>query len=208
MYNKNMKRDKALELLAENIKNQNLQKHCLAVEAGMRELARHFNEDREKWGICGLLHDIDYEKTKDNPNLHSKMGAEMLKELGFEKEICQAVLTHNEAHKILPESKMAKAIFCLDPLTGLIVAATLVLPSKTELQSMEAEVAKRTKSSSPKISDLKVENVLNRFKEKSFARGAIREIIKKCNELLGLSLEEFVKIVLEAMQKISNELGL
>ena len=103
---------------------------------------------------------------------------------------------------------MAKAIFCLDPLTGLIVAATLVLPSKTELPFMEAEVAKRTKSSSPKISDLKVENVLHRFKEKSFARGANREIIKKCNELLGLSLEEFVKIVLEAMQKISNELGL
>jgi len=218
-----MKRDKALELLAENIKNQNLQKHCLAVEAGMRGLAEYFGENKEKWGICGLLHDIDYEKTKDNPNLHSKMGAEMLKELGFEKEICQAVLTHNEAHKILPESKMAKAIFCLDPLTGLIVAATLVLPSKTELPFMEAtrrdksllhpslrlgQVKKRTKSSSPKISDLKVENVLHRFKEKSFARGANREIIKKCNELLGLSLEEFVKIVLEAMQKISNELGL
>jgi len=184
-----MEREAALNLLKENLKNQNLQKHCLAVEAGMRELARHFNEDREKWGICGLLHDIDYEKTKDNPNLHSKMGAEMLKELGFEKEICQAVLTHNEAHKILPESKMAKALFCLDPLTGLIVAATLVLPSK-------------------KLSDLKLESVLKKFKEKSFARGANRDIIKKCQEYLGLSLEEFVKIVLEAMQKISNELGL
>jgi len=177
-----IEREAALNLLKENLKNQNLQKHCLAVEAGMRGLARHFNEDEEKWGLCGLLHDIDYEKTKDNPNLHSKVGAEMLGKLGVDEEICQAVLTHNEAHKILPESKMAKALFCIDPLTGLIVAATLVLPS-------------------PKISDLKVENVLHRFKEKSFARGANRELIKKCNELLGLSLEEFVKIVLEAMQK-------
>ena len=203
-----MEMEAALNLLKENLKNQNLIKHSLAVEAGMRGLARHFNEDEEKWGICGLLHDIDYEKTKGDPNLHSKMGAEMLKSLGFDKNICQAVLTHNEAHKKEPETKMAKALFCLDPLTGLIVAATLVLPSKTELPFIEAKVKKRTLSSSPKISDLKVENVLNRFEEKSFARGANREIIKKCNEFLGLSLEEFVKIVLEAMQKISNELGL
>ena len=219
-----MKRDEALELLAENIKNQNLQKHCLAVEMVMRELARYFNEgeedksssstelsrsesegrkehkvlfdplaiareDEERWGICGLLHDIDYEKTKDDPNLHSKMGAEMLRELGFDEELCDAVLTHNEAHGKEPETKMAKALFCLDPLTGLIVAATLVLPSK-------------------KIEDLKVENILNRFGEKAFARGAKREIIKKSEEYLGISLEEFVKIVLKAMQKISNELGL
>jgi len=184
-----MEIEAALNLLKENLKNQNLIKHSLAVEIAMADLAEYFREDKEKWGLCGLLHDIDYEKTKDDPNLHSKMGAEMLKSLGFDKNICQAVLTHNEAHKKEPETKMAKALFCLDPLTGLIVAATLVLPSK-------------------KISDLKVENVLNRFGEKSFAMGANRDIIKKCNEFLGLSLEEFVKIVLEAMQKISNELGL
>jgi len=184
-----MKRDEALKLLAENIKNQNLQKHCLAVEMAMRELARYFNEGEEGWGICGLLHDIDYEKTKADPSLHSKMGAEMLRGLGFDEELCDAVLTHNEAHGKEPETKMAKALFCLDPLTGLIVAATLVLPSK-------------------KIGDLKVENILNRFGEKAFARGAKREIIKKSEEYLGISLEEFVKIVLKAMQKISNELGL
>jgi len=184
-----MEREKALNLLKENLKNQNLQKHCLAVEAAMKELAEYFGEDEEKWGICGLLHDIDYEKTKGDPKLHSKIGSEMLKNLGLEEEICQAVLAHNEVHGILPQSKMAKALFCLDPLTGLIVAATLVLPSK-------------------KISDLKVENVLNRFGEKSFAKGANREIIKKSEEYLGLSLENFIKITLEAMQEISNELGL
>lgn len=184
-----MEREKALNLLRENLKNQNLVKHCLAVEAAMRELAKHFNEDEEKWEICGLLHDIDYEKTKGDPKLHSKVGSEMLKDLGFDEETCQAVLTHNEAHNIEPQSLMAKALYCIDPLSGLIVAASLVLPSK-------------------KITDLEVENVLNRFKEKSFARGANREIIAKCQELLNLKLEDFVKIVLSAMQKISEQLEL
>lgn len=184
-----MEREKILELLKENIKNQNLIKHSLAVEAGMRELAKFFGENEEKWGICGLLHDIDYEKTKGDPKLHSKVGAEIVRNLGFDKEISDAILSHNEAHGIFPKTKMAKALFCLDPLTGLIVAATLVLPSK-------------------KIKDLKVENILNRFKEKSFAKGANREIIKKSKEYLGLELEKFIEIVLCGMQKISNELGL
>ena len=184
-----MEKEKVLKLLKENIKNRNLQKHCLAVGAAMKELACYFGEDAKKWEICGLLHDIDYEKTKDKPELHSKIGSEMLRKLGFDEEICQAVLTHNEIHGILPKTLMAKALYCVDPLTGLIVAATLVLPSK-------------------KINDLKVENVLNRLKEKSFARGANREIIAKCQEYLNLSLEKFIEIVLFAMQKISDELGL
>ena len=184
-----MEREKILNLLKENLKNQNLIKHSLAVEAGMRALARYFGEDEEKWAIAGLLHDIDYEKTKGDPNLHSKVGSQILREMGFDQEICDAILTHNEVHGILPITKMAKALFCLDPLTGLIVAATLVLPSK-------------------KLKDLKVENVLNRFKEKSFARGANREIIKKCEEYLGLPLEKFIEITLKAMQEISDQLGL
>ena len=179
----------ALNLLKENIKNQNLVKHSLAVGEAMKSLAEYFREDTQKWEVCGLLHDIDYEKTKEDPNSHSKIGAEMLQNLGLEKEIYDAVLTHNETHGILPETKMAKALYCVDPLTGLIVAATLVLPSK-------------------KVNELKVENILNRFKEKSFAKGANREIIKKCEEFLGLSLEKFVEIVLKAMQKISEDLGL
>jgi len=184
-----MEREKALNLLKENLKNQNLIKHCLSVEAAMRDLAGHFEENEEKWGICGLLHDIDYEKVKGDPEEHSKIGAEMLKDLGFEQEICDAVLTHNEAHGIKPKTLMAKALYCVDPLTGLIVAATLVLPSK-------------------KINNLKTENVLNRFKEKAFAKGASREIIAKCQEYLNLPLEKFVEITLKAMQKISEGLGL
>lgn len=183
-----MNREEALKLVKEKIQNQNLIKHCLATEACMRELAKYFNEDKEKWGLAGLLHDIDYEETKNDPDKHSILGAEMLEKLGLDKEIVEAVKTHNERHGIAPETKIAKALYSVDPLTGLIVASTLVLPSK-------------------KIADLTPENVLNRFKEKSFAKGANREIISKCSEI-GLELEEFVEICLKAMQRISGELGL
>lgn len=184
-----MTREEGLKILKENISNQNLIKHSLAVEAIIRALAQNFGEDEEKWGIAGLLHDIDYEKVKDNLSQHSLVGAKMLEDLGLDKEICQAVKVHNEAHGIPQETLMEKSLLVTDPLTGLIVAATLVLPSK-------------------KIADLTVENILNRFKEKAFAKGANREIIKKCEELLGLKLEEFVKIGLLAMQKIGAQLAL
>jgi len=184
-----MERKEALELLKKEIKNQNLIKHSLAVEAAMKDLAEKFDQDKEKWGICGLLHDIDYEKTKNAPDLHSKTGSDFLKNLGLEEEVCQAILTHNQIHGLEPKSKMAKALFCLDPLTGLIVAATLVLPSK-------------------KIKELKTENIINRFGEKSFAKGANREIIGKCQDYLNLKLEEFVEICLFSMQKIAYQLDL
>ena len=184
-----MERDKALNLLKENLFNKNLIKHCFAVEAIMRVLAQEFGENTEQWGLAGLLHDIDYEKTKDNPQKHSLVGAEMLKEAGLSQEICQAVRTHNEMHGLEPQSLMAKALFVCDPISGLIVASTLVLPNK-------------------KIQDLTKESVLNRFKEKRFAAGANREIIGKCQELLGLSLEEFAGIALKAMQEISKEIEL
>jgi putative nucleotidyltransferase with HDIG domain len=184
-----MQREEALKFLKEKVQNKNLIKHCLAVEAAMRALAVYFREDEGKWGLAGLLHDIDYEETKDNPQKHSLFGAQMLEEMGVEKDICQAVKVHNEMHGIEPEALMEKALFVSDPVTGLIVAATLVLPSK-------------------KIADLTPENVLNRFREKAFARGANRKIIAKCEEYLGLSLEEFTKIVLGAMQSIADDLGL
>ncbi len=184
-----MVKEEAFNLLNEKVQNKNLVKHCIAVGVCMRALAEHFEEDREKWEVAGILHDIDYEETKDDPDRHSLVGAEMLERLGADKEIVEAVRTHNEKHGIAPETKMAKALYCVDPLTGLIVAATLVLPSK-------------------KIADLTAENVINRFGEKSFARGANREIISKCQELLGLSLEEFIEIGLKAMKGIVNDLGL
>lgn len=184
-----MTKEQGLDILKENVLNQNLVKHCFAVEAIMRALARHFREDEEKWGLAGLLHDIDYERVKDDLSRHSLLGAKMLEDLGVDKDICQAVKVHNESHGIAPQTLLEKSLFATDPLTGLIAAATLVLPSK-------------------KIADLTGDNILNRFKERSFAKGANREIIKKCEELLDLKLEEFIKIGLQSMQGISRDLDL
>lgn len=184
-----MNREKALKILRDNLQNENLIKHSLAVEKVMRALALQFGEDEEKWALAGLLHDIDYEKVKDDMSRHSLVGAEMLASFGLSQDICQAVKVHNKAHGIKPETLIEKALFVSDPLTGLIVASTLVLPSK-------------------KIADLTKENVLNRFKEKSFAKGACRETIGKCQDLLAVPLEDFVDIGLRAMQEISEDLGL
>lgn len=183
-----MERQKAFEFLKQRLKNENLIKHSLAVEAIMKKLANHFQEDAAKWALAGLLHDIDYEDTKEKPKEHSLKGAQMLTEQGIDKEITEAVKKHNEIHNLERVTLIEKSLYCVDPLTGLIVAAALVLPDK-------------------KLNSLTPENVLNRLKEKSFARGANREVIKACEEI-NLSLEEFVKIGLTAMQEINNNLGL
>lgn len=184
-----MNKEEALLMLNNKVKTPNLIKHCLACGASMKELAKYFKEDEEKWELAGLLHDIDYEETKDKPEKHSLIGSEFLNEQGIDREIVEAVKTHNEMHGIVPETKMAKALFCVDPLTGLIVAATLVLPSK-------------------EIKDVTTDNILNRFKEKGFAKGANREIIQQCESLLNLSLKEFIGLVLQGMKSIADDLGL
>ncbi|WP_258360909.1 HDIG domain-containing metalloprotein [Moorella sulfitireducens (nom. illeg.)] len=183
-----MTRQEALQLLAKHVKNQNLRKHCLAVEAVMRALARHFGEDEEKWSLAGLLHDIDYESTKDAPHRHSLVGAEMLAREGLPEEVVYAVKAHNGHHGLARTDLMSKALYATDPLTGLIVAAALIRPEK-------------------KLAIIDVPFLMNRYHEKSFARGASRETIAACSEL-GLSLEDFMHIGLEAMQAIAGELGL
>ncbi|SJZ41313.1 HDIG domain-containing metalloprotein [Selenihalanaerobacter shriftii] len=183
-----MKRNEALQKLKENLNNKNLIKHSIAVEAGMEELAKHFDKDVKKWGLAGLLHDIDYEETKDEPNKHSIIGAKMLEELGLSDEIVYAVKVHNEAHDLPRKSEMDKALYAVDPLTGLIVASTLIHPEK-------------------KLDVVDVDFVMNRFDETSFARGANREQIKACNEL-DLDLDDFIELVLVGMQSKSDELGL
>ncbi len=184
-----MNREQALQLLENKVQTKNLIKHCLAVEAIMRELAEYYGENREEWGLAGLLHDIDYEETKEDMARHSKVGADFLRQQGLSEEICQAVLKHNEAHGLPLESKIEKALFVADPMSGLVVAAALVLPSK-------------------KLADLTPKNILHRFREKSFAKGANREIIRQCESLLDLPLEKFAELSLTAMQKVSGRLGL
>jgi len=193
-----MTREQAIKLLNEKVQNKNLVKHCLAVEACMKEFAEHFNENIEMWGLAGLLHDVDYETTKDDLTQHSLVGAKILKENGLDKEIVEAVKTHNEAHGLKPESLMAKILLPVDPLTGLIIASVLVLPARQ---------GKPGVAGGPSIMDVTTQNILNRFKEKGFAKGANREIIAKCIDA-GLNLEQFVEIGLRAMKKISIELGL
>lgn len=183
-----MMREEALQLLMEHVHNQNLLKHMYACEAVMRRLARHFGEDEELWGLAGLLHDIDYDRTKDDPERHSLQGAAILAEHGFPEVLTYAVKTHNDRHGLVRKSLIDKALYATDPVTGLIVAGALIRPEK-------------------KLAAIDVPFLLNRMAEKSFARGANREQIKSCSEL-GLSLEEFLGLALEAMQGIATELGL
>jgi len=183
-----MNRQEALDSINQNVKNQNLVKHMLATEAVMRALADYFGENKEEWGLAGLLHDIDVEITDGDMNRHSKVGADMARELGAGDAIAGAILCHNETHGVAPGTKMEKALYCSDPLTGLITAAVLVRPDK-------------------KIAELQPKSVRKRFKEKSFAAGANREQIQKCN-VLGVELDEFISIGVAAMKGVAGELGL
>jgi putative nucleotidyltransferase with HDIG domain len=183
-----MQRKDALQAIHKNVKNQNLVKHMLAVEAVMRALAERFGENTEKWGLTGLLHDIDVEICSGDMSQHSRVGADMVLVMGGSVDMVHAILAHNEAHGIPCESLMDKALYCADPLTGLITAAALVRPDK-------------------KLSGLEPASVCRRFKEKSFAAGASREQIAYCSQI-GLTLEEFIALGLRAMQGISDDLGL
>lgn len=183
-----MTRKEALDSIKANVENKNLVKHMLATEAIMRALAKRLGEDEEEWGLTGLLHDIDAELTGGDMSSHSKLGADLAKELGASEAMAHAILCHNEAHGVPRETKLDKALFCVDPLTGLITAAALVRPNK-------------------KLAGLEAKSVLKRFKEKSFAAGASREQISLCSEI-GLELGEFVELGLKAMQEISSDLGL
>ena len=183
-----MTREEAIDSIEANVENRNLIKHMLATEAIMRALARRFGEDEEEWGLAGLVHDIDVELTEGDMNNHSKLGADLAREMGASEAVAHAIMCHNEAHGIPCETRLDKALFCSDPLTGLITAAALVRPDK-------------------KLAGVELKSVRKRFREKSFAAGASREQIATCNEL-GLELEEFIALSLEAMKGIAEELGL
>ena len=183
-----MDRDDALDSVMTNVENGNLVKHMLATEAIMRILARRLEQDEEEWGLTGLLHDIDVELTEGDMASHSKLGADLVKELGASSEMAHAILCHNEAHGVPCETLLDKALFCADPLTGLITASALVRPDK-------------------KLAGLTSQSVMKHFRQKSFAAGANREQISLCSEI-GLELEDFVALGLEAMQGIAQDLGL
>ena len=181
-----MERVEALELVKAHLKNKNLVKHCLAVEACMRAMARRLNQDEEKWGLAGILHDLDYEITEKSPELHTTETVKILEEKGIDPEIIRTVQAH--AGQVECRNEMEWSIFSIDPLTGLIIAATLMHPSK-------------------KLKEVDLGFVKRRYKEKSFAKGARREDIELI-ENIGMDLDEFISICLGAMQGIDKDLGL
>lgn len=207
-----MTREEAYQLLTEMIKNQNLIRHGLAVEAIMRELCKELHSrhserseesnlypspggkddkefDEEQWGIVGLLHDSDYEVTNKDPKKHTLVISEKLRGMGVSERIINAIQAHSDEIKPQRENLLEKAVYASDELSGLITACALVRPDK-------------------KLASVNVNSVLKKFKSPSFAAGAKRENILTCESELGIPLKEFVELSLRAMQGISERLGL
>ena len=185
-------RDRAIELLNEHIKNRNLIKHNLAAGALLKALAFHFGkeDEAENWELAGLLHDLDWEKTEENPAVHTSLTSQILQENNFPPLVIEAIKRHNRAAgNPAPETLLEKVLYYTEEITGLIVASALILPSK-------------------KLADLTVDSVLRRLKEKSFARGIDRELLKEVPGQINISVEELISIALKTMQAMSDELGL
>ena len=183
-----MNRDEAFAIVNEYVKNPNLVKHMLAVEAAMRFYARKFGEDEEKWAVAGLLHDFDWEI---HPTMeeHPLAGEPILREYGVPEDIIHAVLSHADHTGIARESLMEKTLYACDELTGLIIAVALVRPSRA-------------------LYDLKPKSVKNKWKDRSFAAGANREEMEQGAQELGIELWEHVGNVIEAMNAVAADLDL
>ena len=181
-------RDESLALVEERIPQRNLVNHCVATEVIMRALAERLGEsvdDVERWGLAGLLHDLDYAQTADDPARHGLITAEELASQ-IDEEMLHAILAH--ADKVPRESAMDKALWCADPTTGFIVAAVLVRPEKD-------------------LAGVGLKSLKKRWKENAFAKGASREQMGAC-DALGLERDEFLQIALEAMQRRAADIGL
>jgi putative nucleotidyltransferase with HDIG domain len=183
-----MNRDEALALVREYVKNENLVKHMLSVEAAMRFYAEKFGEDMEKWSITGLLHDFDWEI---HPTLaeHPSAGEPILRERAVPEDIIRAVLSHADHTGIPRLTRMEKSLYACDEVTGLVTAVALVRPSRSLL-------------------DLEASSVKKKWKDKTFAAGANRSEIEKSAAEFGIELWEHVGNVILAMRRIASELGL
>ena len=183
-----MEEQKALEIVHEFVKNENLRKHMYAVSEAMRQYAKKYGEDEEKWAIVGLLHDFDWE-IHPSAEEHPIKGSQILKERGYPEEILRAILSHADYTGVTRESLMEKTLFAVDELTGFITACALVQPSK-------------------KLADVKVDSVKKKFKKKEFARQVNRDDMLKGAEELGVNLDEHIEFVINAMRGIEDKLGL
>jgi len=183
-----MDRAAAWELLSSKVADEYLIKHSLATEAIMRSLARKLGHDEELWGATGLLHDLDFPETKDTPERHGLLSAEMLQG-SLPEEAVEAIKRHNaEALGLKRQTTLDLALSAAESITGLVVATTLVYPDK-------------------KLQSVKPKSVVKRMKEKAFAAKVNRDMILLCEEI-GVPLPEFAQLSVEAMRDISDELGL
>lgn len=186
---KNPTRSEALELFQQYNKSESLLNHALAVEAVMIHFAETFDpENKEKWGVVGLIHDLDYEMY---PEQHCIKTAEILKEKNYPEDYIHAVVSHgwNICTDVEPVEKMEKVLYTIDELTGLIAATALLRPSKS-------------------ILDLKTKSVKKKWKQKSFAAGVNREIIEGGAQMLGMEIGEVIEETIKGMQKVAEEIGL
>jgi putative nucleotidyltransferase with HDIG domain len=182
-----------LALMHEYTASESLRKHMLAVEGAMRAYAQKFGQDEERWGITGLIHDFDYERYPNNAHSpteeHPSEGVRVLRSKGYPEEILQAILGHAQYTNTPRESKMAKTLFAVDELTGLITATALVRPTKS-------------------VHEVDARSVRKKMKDKAFARGVSREdVVNGANEL-GVDLDEHISFVIASMQARSADLGL
>ena len=188
-----MTRDEALVLVHEHAKNPNMVSHMVATEAIMGALARRLDGDETQWRLAGLLHDLDAEQTAATMEVHGLRTAEWLRAAGLgggpsEEAVLHAILAHNPANGSTIDTPMDRALYSCDPLTGLVTAAALIRPEK-------------------KLALVELKSLKKRFKEPSFAKGARREDILTCTEL-GIELDEFLAIGLDAMKEVADDLGL
>ena len=183
----------ALALVHEYTQSESLRKHMLAVEAGMRAYARKLGEDEERWGIAGLLHDFDYERFPNDARSadqeHPSEGVRILRSLGYPEDILQAILGHADYTGVERTTPMARALFAVDELTGLITATALVKPSRS-------------------VHDVDTRSVRKKMKDKAFARGVSREDVMQGAAELGVELDEHISFVIQAMQGEAEALGL
>ena len=184
-----MTREEALALVRERVNNPNMVSHMLATEAIMGALADRLGYDEAQWRLAGLLHDLDAEQTVEKMVVHGTLTVEWLRAAGLDdEEVLHAILAHNPGNGSSIENSMDRALFACDPLTGLVTAAALIRPEK-------------------KLELVTLKSLKKRFREPSFAKGARRDDMLTCSEL-GLELDEFLEIGLEAMKEVADELGL
>lgn len=186
-------REEALALMHEFTASESLRKHMLAVEAAMRAYAEHYGEDPERWGLAGLIHDFDYERypnaTRSPTEEHPSWGVGHLRERGWPEDILQAILGHAIYTGAAREARMARALFAVDELTGLITATALVKPSKS-------------------VHDVDAKSVRKKMKDKAFAKGVSRDDVLLGTQELGEDLDAHIAFVIDAMRRSADALGL